>query len=388
MLRKRLVVAAIVMFVASARATAASIDLKALDRNRILRAADEFLKQPPITITSSHCSRSAGGIHDFYSEGDYWWPNPADPSGPYIQRDGMTNPENFVEHRRVMVRMSIHVSTLTAAWRITRDPKYARHAVDHLRAWFVEEKTRMNPNLQYAQAIKGITTGRGIGIIDTIHLVEPARAIAILKEDGQLAGEGAAIDKWFADYLHWMTTSKNGLEEMKAANNHGTCWLMQAAAFATLVGDEKQVAECHRRFKEVLLPGQMAADGSFPRELRRTKPYSYSLFNLDAMATICQILSTPRDDLWNYSTPHGRSMRKAVEFMYPYIRDKSKWPYKPDVMFWEYWPVRSPVLLFAGLAYDQPQYMETWKQLPADPTNEEVLRNLPVRQPVLWIENR
>src|SRR5205823_4653963 len=118
---------------------------------------------------------------------------------------------------------------------------------------------------------------------------------------------------------------------------------------------------------------------------RRTKPYSYSLFNLDAMATICQLLSTPKDNLWEFSTPDGRNMRQAIEFMYPYIRDKSKWPHKPDVMFWEFWPVRSPALLFADQAYHEPKYVELWKTLEANPTNEEVLRNLPVRQPVLWM---
>jgi hypothetical protein len=130
----------------------------------------------------------------------------------------------------------------------------------------------------------------------------------------------------------------------------------------------------------------MASDGSFPRELKRTKPYGYSIFNADAMATLCWILSTPQDDLWTFTTADGKSMRKGVEFIYPYIADKSKWPYKPDVMFFEYWPVRSPVLLFGGIAYDRKDYLDTWKSLEANPTNEEVLRNVPIRQPLLWVD--
>jgi hypothetical protein len=361
------------------------LDLVQLDRDRVIRAADQYLKEKPITITAFPAPRSTGGVHDFFSEGDYWWPNPADPIGPYIQRDGMTNPDNFIEHRRALFRMCIQVPALASAYKITHDARYAKHAIAHLRAWFVDDATRMNPNLQYAQAIKGISTGRGIGIIDTIHLIEVTRAIELLEHDGQLGGDDLPkIKKWFADYLQWMHTSKNGKDEMKAANNHGTCWVMQAAAFAALVDDQPKLAEYRRRFKEVLLPNQLAADGSFPQELRRTKPYSYSLFNLDAMATICQILSTPQDNLWEFSAPDGRNMHKAVEFMYPFIADKSKWPHKPDVMFWEFWPVRSPSLLFAGLAYKEPKYLTLWKTLEANPTNEEVLRNLPVRQPVLW----
>jgi len=257
----------------------------------------------------------------------------------------------------------------------------------HLRAWFVDEQTKMNPNLQYAQAIKGITTGRGIGIIDTIHLIEVARSAQILEKAGLLTGADLrAVKAWFADYLTWLRTSKNGQDEMNAKNNHGTCWVMQVAAFASFVGDEKVMAECRKRFKDVLLPVQLAADGSFPQELKRTKPYCYSLFNLDAMATICQILSTKEDNLWTYELADGRSMRKAMEFIYPYVQDKSKWPQKPDVMYYEFWPVRSPSLLFAGWAYGDEKYLSLWKRLEANPTNEEVIRNLPIRQPVLWMD--
>jgi hypothetical protein len=378
---------AVICAAAICRAADVRLDIIQLDRDRVLKAADQYLNESPVTITSFRAERSTGGLHDFFSEGDYWWPDPANPNGPYIQRDGMTNPDNFVKHRQALFRMSIQVPALASAFKITNDPKYARHAIAHLRAWFIDEPTRMNPNLQYAQAIKGVSTGRGIGIIDTIHLIEVARSIALLEKSGALSADDAAkIKKWFADYLEWMTTSKNGQDEKKAANNHGTCWLMQAAAFATLVGDEPKLAEYRKRYKEVLLPNQFAADGSFPQELRRTKPYSYSLFNLDAMATICQILSTPADNLWTYSTPDGKNMKQAIEFMYPFIADKSKWPHKPDVMFWEFWPVRSPSLLFAELAYQEPKYVTLWQKLDANPTNEEVLRNLPVRQPVLWVD--
>ena len=152
------------------------------------------------------------------------------------------------------------------------------------------------------------------------------------------------------------------------------------------ISDSAKLAMCRKWFKEVGLPNQMADDGSFPQELRRTKPYGYSIFNADAMATLAWIASTPDDNLWTFTTPDGKNLAKAVAWIYPFIEDKSKWPKKPDVMFWEFWPVRSPVLLFGGLALHEPKYLETWKKLEANPTNEEVLRNLPIRQPVLWIE--
>ena len=362
------------------------IDLVALERDRVLTAARVYLAEAPVTITASASPRSAGGPHDFFSEGDYWWPDPEHPDGPYIQRDGRTNPANFTDHRRYLMRLSVQVPALVAAWVITSERRYADHAVAHLRAWFVDPATRMNPNLEYAQAIHGRATGRSIGIIDTIHLVEVSRAIERLRGSTALPREtDQAVTAWFMDYLAWLTTSSRGLEERDAKNNHGTCWVMQVAAFARLTGRHDLLDAARARFKDVLVPGQIADDGSFPLELRRTKAYGYSLFNLDAMATIAALLSTPTDDLWRFQTGDGRGLRKAMGFMVPFIRDKGSWPYPPDVMYDDQWPRRQASLLFAGLAYDRPDWIALWKTLPADSDVQEVVRNFFIRQPLLWI---
>jgi len=369
----------------TSRAQQSTFSVSVFDRSRVLKAANQYLKEQPITITASSSPRSAGGLHDFFSEGDYWWPDPQNPDGPYIQRDGMSNPNNFIDHRRYLMRLSLQVPALAAAWKITKDERYSRHAVEHLHAWFIDEETRMNPNLQFAQAIHGRFTGRGIGIIDTIHLVEVARATEILKDSKALnMTELGGVIQWFNDYLQWMTTSKNGIDERDAKNNHGTCWVMQVAAFAELVGNQELREYCRNRFKTVLVPNQIAADGSFPEELRRTKPYGYSLFNLDALATICVFLSSQRDNLWTFTTSDGRSMSKAMAYMYPFIKNKKAWPLKPDVMYDAEWPMRHASLLFAGRALRKPEYIELWKTLPAESKVEEVIRNFFIRQPVLW----
>src|SRR3989475_3615503 len=361
-------------------------DVADFDRARVLKAANQYLSEKPITIIASSSPRSAGWPHDFFSEADYWWPDPKDPNGPYIQRDGMSNPDNFVEHRRALMRLSVQVPALVAAWRLTKDKRYAQHAAIHLRAWFLDERARMNPNLQYAQAIHGRVTGRGTGIIDTIHLVEVARALEVIEGASALsASELKGIKQWFADYLQWMTTSKNGIEEREAKNNHGTCWVMQVAAFAHLTGNQVLLAYCRDRFKTVLAPNQIAADGSFPQELRRTKPYGYSLFNLEAMAMVCEILSTAQDNLWTFQLSDGRNMARAMEYMTPFIREKKTWPLKPDGMYDKEWPMRQSSLLFAGLALSRADYLELWKKLPADSNVEEVIRNFFIRQPVLWV---
>src|SRR4029453_14912181 len=152
------------------------------------------LREQPVTVTASSSERSAGGKHDFFSEGDYWWPDPNNPGGPYIQRDGMSNPDNFIDHRRYLMRLTVQVPALVAAWTIAKDQRFPAPARPHSNAVFVNKDTRMNPNLQYSQAIHGRVTGRGTGIIDTIHLVEVARAIELLPPMND-------VRKWFRDYL-------------------------------------------------------------------------------------------------------------------------------------------------------------------------------------------
>jgi hypothetical protein len=356
------------------------------ERARVIAAADRYLEEVPVTVTASASPRSAGGPHDYFSEGDYWWPDPQNPGGPYIQKDGMSNPGNFNDHRRALMRLSVQMPALTAAYTLTKDRTYAKAAGRHTRAWFLSRSTRMTPALRYAQAIHGRVTGRGTGIIDTIHLVEVARALERLDgAPGWSRDEAAETRRWFADYLEWLTTDQYGKDERDATNNHATCWVMQVAAFSHLTGNGALMRDCRTRYKTVLLQ-QMAADGGFPRELARTKPYGYSLFNLEAMATICQILSTPEDDLWSFELPDGRGMRRAMAYMVPYIRDKKTWPKPPDVMYDANWPARQASLLFAGVALKRPEYIDLWSSLPADSDVEEVIRNFFVRQPLLWFD--
>jgi len=344
------------------------------------------LKQKPITVTAQTCSRSAGNKHEFYSEGDYWWPNPKSDDSAYVQHDGMTNPQNFVAHRLAMIRFSKVVGALATAYKVTGEEKYVKHAVVHLKAWFVDTATMMNPNMLYAQAIKGVATGRGIGIIDAIQLMDVVQGAEAMRKSKAFDHKTyKAVQDWFAAYLQWVTTHKYGKDEMNAKNNHGTCWVMQVACFSKFTGNTTLMDFCRDRYKQVLLPNQMATDGSFPLELKRTKPYGYSIFDLDALCAICQLLSTPTDNLWKFETSDGRSIKKGVAFLWPYLKDKNTWPYQHDVMYWEDWPVAQPLLVFGAAAFGNAAWLKTWKVLDHAPQNEEIIRNLPVRHPLLWL---
>lgn len=352
----------------------------------VLQKAEEALRAPVRHITDVQCPRSEGGIHDYYSNGDYWWPNPDTQDGlPYIQRDGETNPENFNEHREIMRHMRKNVVYLTSGYILSGDEKYAEFAVTHLKEFFLDKETYMAPNLSYAQAILGVCPGRGVGIIDTLHLVDVVFAVERLKNSNSMSEEVYyGIKKWFAQYLGWMLTDENGIEEMTMDNNHAVCFFVQAAAFALFTDNEIMADFCRQYFKKGLLV-QQASDGSFPRETGRTKPYNYSIFIVDNMVNLCQLLSKPEDDLWEYVTEDGKSIQKAVDFITPYILDKSKWPYPADVMHFDAFPARAGFMVMAGCRLGREELLKLYESLPTESQDEEARRNIAVRQPMLWM---
>ena len=365
-----------------------TLDVATIDRERILKAATSALGLKPVSITTTPAKLSEGGLNDFYSNGDYWWPDPAKPNGlPYIKRDGETNPENFVAHRMAVKALRDSVAALAAAYKITGEDKYVTKAAELLKVFFLDAKTRMNPSLNFAQAVPGVSPGRGIGIIDTLHIIEIPAAVKALEKSKAFPAEMArAIRQWFRELADWMTTSKNGNEEANAKNNHAVAFHLQLAVFADFIGDQEKLALCRTRFKEVFVGKQMAEDGGFPLELARTKPYGYSIFQLDNMTLLCQVLSTPEDNLWTFETKDGKSIGKAIAYLYPFLADKSKWTLPPDVNAWEGWPARQPNLLFGGLELGEQKYLDLWRKLPADPTDLEVQRNIGITQPLLWMK--
>jgi hypothetical protein len=364
------------------------VNVAAIDRDRILKAAEEALTAAPTTITSSQAQLSEGGPNDFYSNADYFWPDPSKPNGlPYLQRDGQSNPGNFNAHRAAMRKMRDAVAVLGAAYKLTGDDRYAAKAVEFLRVFYLDLKTRMNPNLQFAQAVPGRSPGRSYGIIDGLHMVEVPLAIEAMENSSSFpTGVLSGLKEWFGAMARWMETSKNGREEVAAKNNHAAAFCLQLAVFSQFAGDQARFEECRRQFKTVFVADQMAPDGSFPRELARTKPYGYSIFQLDNMAALCQVLSRPDDNLWTFTLPDGRGMRRAMDYLHPFLADKSKWPLKPDVQAWNDWPSRQPSLLLAGLALGDTNWIGLWRTLSPEISNDEVRRNMAVTQPVLWLK--
>jgi hypothetical protein len=309
------------------------------------RNAGSALKAGPWSVTNHRPPNVKAGPNDYYSEGPYWWPDPKNPNGPYIRKDGQRNPERFMGNRDDLGHFSTAVLALGMGASLLGDKRSAERAAKVLSVWCVDPQTRMNPNLEFGQAVRGVNTGRGTGIIDTVSLIHVAQGVALLAgEDLIEARVLDGVERWFGDYLHWMTSSRKGLDEKKSGNNHATWWTAQAASYASLVGDAAAQQMAWEHYRGYLVPTEIQANGSCPREEARTNSLSYSAMNLDAFSVLCRVADVNGVKLWQYRTSRGIGVAKAFEYLMPYVLDPGAWK-KQEIS-----PFNADAVVFPGLA--------------------------------------
>jgi hypothetical protein len=342
---------------ATVKRRVAHADQRLVAAMKKLRAeADEALSAGPYSVTSGGVLPPSGDEHDYLSIGPYWWPDPEKDDGlPYIRRDGRVNPE-FYEHDTVpRGKMCDAVETLALAYYLTGEEKYASHAARLLRAWFLDEETRMNPHLQYGQAIPGRCTGRGIGLIDTLSFIDLLDAVGMLAgSEAWSARDRELLEAWFRQFLHWMLESRYGRDEAATKNNHGTWYDAQIAAYALFTGREDVATRVLREAAGKRIARQIEPDGRQPHELARTKSFSYSVMNLRGMFTLAALAERVDVDLWSYESVDGRSIRKAIDYLAHYVDNKDAWQHEQigGVKLAGLYPL----LRWAAIAYEEPKY--------------------------------
>lgn len=330
------------------------LDAKELKPNlaRIERDAQKALSAGPFSVVTKDATPPSGDKHDYMSQAPYFWPNPATPNGlPYVRRDGERNPEiEKIDNHRVLDQMESAVETLALAYYFTGKEEYASKAASLLRAFFLDPGTRMNPNLQFAQAIPGVNTGRGIGLIETRGLTRVVDAIGLLGgSHAWTERDQKGMEDWFSQFLQWMLESKNGREERAAKNNHGTFYDVQVVSFALFLNRRDFAGSVLEEARSKRIAVQIEPDGRQPLELARTKAWSYSVGNLDGLMTLARLGENVGVDLWNYQTPDGRSIRKALYFLVPFANGEKKWSYQQLGEF-------QPVILSSLLERAAPHY--------------------------------
>jgi hypothetical protein len=300
------------------------------------------------------------------SQAPYFWPDPKKPNGlPYVRRDGERNPEiNKITDHKSIDGLENAVETLALAYYFKRDEAYAAKAAQLLRAFFLDPATRMKPNLEYAQFIPGVNTGRGIGLIETRGFTRVVDAVGLLQGSKALtAADERGLKEWFGKFLQWMLDSKNGREESAAKNNHGTYYDVQIVSYAMFIGRHDLAKQVVETAKQKRVAAQIEPDGRQPLELARTKAWSYSNGNLDGLMQLATLGTRIGVDLWNFQTPDGRGIRKALEFLTPVALGDKKWDYqeieggvKPQTLF--------PLMRRAAEIYKDKAYQAKMARVP------------------------
>jgi hypothetical protein len=320
-----------------------SLDAKALQSNKVkvqnkdpyimpaykslLKEADKFLSFGPVSVMEKKNNPPSGDKHDYMSLAPYFWPDPAKADGlPYIRKDGQTNPEvKEYKDKEYLPQLCEAINTLGLAYYFSGNEAYATHAAKLLEVWFLDSATKMNPNLNYGQAMKGHNEGRGAGMIDTRHFVKMIDGIGLLNGSNKWsAADQMGMQDWFSKFLNWMQTSKNGMDEMNAKNNHGVWYDAQRISIA-LFTDDKALAEKVALNAEKRLDKQMDSTGMLPLELERTIALHYSTFAMEAFFNIAKMGEQVNINLWDYKSPTGKSLQKGFDALKPYYAGEKQW---------------------------------------------------------------
>lgn len=345
--------------------------------NRLIARAQRALENPQYSVTDKKILPASGSPHDYYSQATYWWPNPNTKNGlPYVRRDGVRNPEiDELKDKDRLQAMTKDVTSLALAFHFTGETKYASKARSLLKTWFLDPGTRMHPHLQYAQAIPGITEGRGIGIIDSRFLIPLVDAVTLL--DNQLSTkEVREIRAWYRAFNHWLLTSDNGFEEDNWHNNHGTWYDAQVVAYA-LFSNDVETAKRRLRITQIRrIASQFDRHGNQHAELERTRPWGYTNFNLEAYSVLGRLGETVGMDIWNYSLDH-HSLRRGFTLVAEMVLKPSDWPYKDLYGMDLSRAYRS--LYAARKAYEDPLFETALKRIEQQASGD---RSLP--DPRLW----
>ncbi|UNY97884.1 alginate lyase family protein [Zhouia spongiae] len=246
-------------------------------------------------VTSKKITDVTADIHDYVSMATYWWPDTTKNNKvPYIRKDGVVNLEvKVITDNYNLVRFCRSIKILGLAYFYSGDEKYAKKGGEMLRTWFIHPETKMNPNLQHAQFIKGVNNGRIEGIVDARFFIDMIDGLQLMKKSRYITDDNVLkIEEWFKTFLNWMETSEQGRQGMSLNNNIGTSYHLQRLVYHAFINDSIAINKIYENSLLRLLKKQFRKDGSQPLELKRTLPLGYSIANLEYWVKISNLLES------------------------------------------------------------------------------------------------
>jgi hypothetical protein len=345
---------------------------------KLCKDADKDLQKGPFSVVQKETLPPSGDIHDFMSLGPFWWPDTTKSDGlPYIRRDGIVNPERYLYDNVSLGAMDTAITALSLAYYFSGEEKYAEHTSRLIKAWFLDEKTYMNPHLKYGQAIRGKVDGRGIGIIDTRAFIRVAEAIRLIAgSDSWSEQDQTGMINWFNKYIEWLLNSDFGIDEREHQNNHGTWYDVLVTSLAMFTGRNELVEGILKQVPSKRIAVQIDAEGKQSYELDRTRAYHYSVMNLTGLFQLALMAEKYGIDLWSYQSQNGGSLRVALEYLLPYAKKEKKWPYQMIRGWEDDIQTMSLLLRIAAQKYNNPSYEDMIHKLPGDNLNSLKLKLL------------
>lgn len=315
-------------------------EMKAKVQGGELKTAVDALRQrcdrlltekPPSVMEKPDPLPVEGDRHDYMSLARYFWPDPSKPNGlPYMSKDGESNEKEIALYDTDRKdKMCFAVRDLALAYHLTGEEKYAEGAAKYLRVWFLDEATKMNPNMNHGQFVPGATPGRGFGIIEMRWLVTVTDAVRLLEASPAWPkADDEALRNWFGQYVDWMQTSKIGQEEYNTKNNHGQWFDAQLTGLANFLGRTDVVEKVAAEEGPRRIAKQEKPDGSLPEEIRRTRSLHYSMFAVQPWMQVAKIARANHTavDVYAWTTDDGRGIRKALEYLAPFLMGEKEWP--------------------------------------------------------------
>jgi hypothetical protein len=296
---------------------------------QLIGRASVALPSTPGSVMDKPLVAASGNKHDFFSYGPYWWPDPRKPDGlPYTKRDGdiYAKSKNGTDSIP-FVRMCNNAEALAYAYYFTGQDIYAKKAALLIRVWFLNPETAMNPSANYGQAIPGVIDGRGEGVIEMRHLTRVTDAIALIESSAAWTKDDqAAFRHWLEQYYDWLTHTKQSIDETSTENNHMSWRDVQLVQFSLVLGKADYARTLLQQEFPRLLEMQVKSKGEQERELVRTNPLDYSLFNLEALFRLATLGEYVGVDCWKVTAKDGGGLYAALDYLAPYTDPAKPWP--------------------------------------------------------------
>ena len=297
-------------------------------KKKIIKSADIYLKHKSVSVTDREKS-FAPDIHHYESIGRYHWPDPENPNGPWIRKDGVVNPDCNKYDKALMIKMRQRVEYLALAYYMTLDDKYYDAATEHIRVWFVNNETRMYPMMEYGQIVPGRNGNKGhdSGLIEMYTVIHPVlesvRLLNNIKKIDNYTYEG--LQKWCKAFVVWCDTSSLGRKEKAAQNNHGIALDVTMLNMALFANYKECVDKICKDFLDERLKKQISSDGSMPKEAVRATSYNYHIYNLTHIIDYCIIMESLNKHFYR---KNRKIIDRAIDYLLRYVGKQEYWPYK------------------------------------------------------------